>query len=381
MRIGLSITTHPGQSVWENGLGQSVFFLLKLLRSSPAVEDVILLNCGAQSRLPKDAEAVLPGVKLLYPHEATETIDVVIEMGGELDVEWLNHVRARGKRVVFLCCNQPYVSLIESSVFQREGSCWRARHCDEIWVFPKDRVFRPMLETMHRCPVFEVPFLWDPMFVEGRIGTVQNAGLSFGYIPKSQACNTPRALRVAVFEPNISVVKCCAVPILAVDIAHRANPYVIEQLRVLNSAQLSGHATFDFLLKSLDLNRDGRVVLDHRHDFVGYMAQHCDAVMTHQWQNDQNILHLDALYGGYPLIHNSEWLSHLGYYFPAFDVSAAGQQLIRAAHEHDEQHDQYTWRSHAFLASLSPFAPDNISAYLARLLHLNARSGRRETTW
>lgn len=381
MRIGLSIATHPEQSVWENGLGQNVFFLLKLLRSSPLVEEVVLLNCGTQPSLPREAETLLPSIKMLAPREATEAIDVVIEMGGGLDVEWLDHMRARGKKVVFLCCSQPYVGLIEPSVFKREGYYSRAQRCDEIWVLPKDRVFRPMLETMHRCPVFEVPFLWDPMFVEARAKVVESAGFSFGYVPKRQSDKVPHALRAAIFEPNISVVKCCMIPMLAADIAYRIEPESVAQLRVLNSAQLKGHATFDFALRATDLNRDGKVVLDHRHDFVAYMAKFGDAVIAHHWQNDQNILHLDALYGGYPVIHNSEWLSHLGYYYPAFDAPAAAQQLVRAAREHDTLHEDYAARAREFLATLSPHAPDNTASYLGRLLHLNARSGRQETTW
>lgn len=46
MRIGISVFTHAGQNVWENGLGQNVFYLARLLRTLPFVEEVLLLNCA-----------------------------------------------------------------------------------------------------------------------------------------------------------------------------------------------------------------------------------------------------------------------------------------------------------------------------------------------
>jgi hypothetical protein len=381
MRIGISIATRQGQSIWENGLGQNVFFLVKLLRASPMVTDVVLLNCGPHASLPYEVEAILPGLVLVPVREATELIDVAIEMGGGLDVEWLDHLRARGKKTVFLCCGQPYVGLIEPTVFKRDGYFARAQRCDEVWILPKDRALRPMLETLHRCPVFEVPFLWDPMFVDYRIREVQRAGFSFGYVPAAEREGGHRPLRVAVFEPNISVVKCGVIPMLACDMAYRAAPQSVAEMRVLNSAHLQGHPTFDFLVRSLDLNSASKLHVDHRHDFVGYMAQFGDAVVAHQWQNDQNILHLDALYGGYPLVHNAEWLSQLGYYYEAFNAPAGAAQLIRAAEQHDQHFPEYRAHTRAFLEGLNPLAPENSAAYLQRLLHLGARGGREVTTW
>ncbi|NIF81829.1 DUF2827 family protein [Paraburkholderia sp. Cy-641] len=376
MRIGISLATRNGQTVWDNGLGQNVFFLAKLLRALPAVRDVVLLNCGPGPRLPDDVRALLPDLKLLPPREATELIDVAIEMSGGLDIEWLDYFRARGRRVVYFCCGQPYAGLVEPGVFRRGGYFARADRCDEIWILPKDRVFRPMLETLHRCPVVEVPYLWDPMFIDGRARMLGDAGQRFGFEPASASTDTPRALRAAIFEPNISVVKCCMIPVLLCDMAFRAEPGAIAGLSVLNSAQFEQHPTFSFMRDSLELNRAGRVHVDHRHGFVDFMSRAADAVVSHQWQNDQNNLHLDALYGGYPLVHNSAWLSGLGYYYPEFDVQAGAQAFLRAARQHDAGFADYQRRAREFLAGLHPLAPGNGIRYFQQLLHVSARAHR-----
>ncbi|MEN8505384.1 MULTISPECIES: DUF2827 domain-containing protein [Paraburkholderia] len=372
MRIGISVLTHTGQSVWENGLGQNIFFFAQLLRALPFVTDVVLLDCGDQRELPPEAVNLAQEFRLVPPREATDLVDVVFEMGGGLDVEWLDHIRALGKKVVFFCCGQPYAGLVEPSVFKKSGYFSRAQRCDEIWILAKDLAFKPMLQTLHRCPVFEVPFLWNPVFIERRVALVAQAGFHFGYEPAPKR-DTPRALRVAIFEPNISVVKCCVIPMLVCDEAFRKDPATIARMHVLNSIQMKDHPSFAFLTRSLDLHKHEKIHLDQRHDFVGYMSQHANAVVAHQWHNAQNIAYLDALYGGYPLVHNSPWLAELGYYYADSDIAAGGAQLVKAARDHDADHDAYMRRARAFLARLNPLDADNRAQYARRLLDLGTR--------
>lgn len=334
----------------------------------------MLLNCGDQQSVPPEAVTLAGDVALVTPRDLPEPPDVIFEMGGGLDVEWLDYARALGKKVVFFCCGQPYVGLIEPSVFQRNGYFSRATRCDEIWLLGKDRALMPMLRTLHRCPVYEVPFLWNSAFIDQRIRTVEQAGLRFGYEPRSARGETgPLGLCFAVLEPNISVVKCCVVPMLIAEAAYRADGAAVRTLHVLNGAHLREHPSFSFLLNAMDLTGADRVRLDGRHDFAGFMSQNADAVIAHQWQNDQNILYLDTLYGGYPLIHNSPWLSHLGYFYGSSDIEAGASQLLRAVRHHNTEFRYYAQRARSFLMSLAPRASENCSAYARRLLALNAK--------
>lgn len=369
MRIGISVLTHAGQSLWENGINQNVLFLARALQTLPWVEDVVLLDCGDQAVLPSEAAGL--DFKVMAPRAATELVDVAIEMSGGLPIEWIDYLRARGKKVVFHCCGQPYVALLEPTVFGTTGYAARAQRCDEVWILPKDRVFMPMLRTLHRCPVVEVPYLWEPLFIERRIAALAQHGVRFGYEPVTQPTDGPRALCVGVFEPNISVVKTATVPVLIADAAYRAQAESVAALHVLNSVQMQTHPTFRFLIDSLELTRAGKTVLEQRHDFVGYTGQHIDAVVSHQWQNPQNYLYLDALYGNYPLIHNSPWLQ-AGYAYPEFDIGAGAQRLIEAAREHDANLRTYRAQAQAFLARLAPRDPANGSAYARRLLALTS---------
>ena len=154
---------------------------------------------------------------------------------------------------------------------------------------------------------------------------VEAAGFRFGYTPRT--VEQP-GLRVAIFEPNISVVKAGTLPMLICDGAYRADPKAVNWMHALNTLHMKDHPTMLYLANSLDIVREHKAIFHGRNDFAGFMVQHADAVVSHQWQNDQNYSYLDALYGNYPLVHNSPWLRDAGYYYPGFEVGAGVEQLL-----------------------------------------------------
>ncbi len=381
MRIGISVLTHAGQNIWENGLGQNVIFLAQAFQKLPFVQSVILLNSGDQNAMPPQVDMDAMGLQMMHPRDATDHIDVAIEMAGALDVKWLDHLRAQDKKVVWYCAGQPYVGLIEPTVFEHPGFFSRADRCDEIWALPKDFLpFAPMLKALHRCPVHEVPYLWSPQFLEQRVTELEKDGYSFGYSRRLPNVEGRTAgLRVAIFEPNVSVVKCASIPMLVCDEAFRADPERVEFMHVLNTVHFKDHPTLLYLANSLDLVNQQKAVFQGRHDFAGYMVQHANAVVAHQWQNDQNYNYLDALHGNYPLIHNSPWLRDVGYYYPDFNTIEGARQLLLAASQHDAQLDSYRAQARGVIDAVSPFSHANLQKYARRLLHLchgDASTGR-----
>lgn len=368
--------THAARSVRDGGPEQEILFLVGLMQGLPGVQDVILLDCGPDGRPAAGAQAIKPGLTLAPQREAADLVDVVIELGATLDAEWLDYLRARGKKTVYLCWRQPYTALVEPGVFRRPGTPARYRRWDEIWVWPRDRALHPMLQTLYRCPVHEVPYLWAPLFIGQHAQALADAGRPFGYTPADTGAGT-RALRVVVPETNESVTGCCMLPALIGDMAYRMDPQAIATLTLLNSAHMQEHPTFAFMRNSLDLGRAGHVHLEGRQDLATFMGGSTGAVLAHQWENSQGIAALEVLYGGYALVHNSAWLAQTGYSYPGFDTAAGAQALLRAAREHDATHADYLRNAHAFLAQLDPSAPANGVAYYQRLLALTGHSDAR----
>lgn len=375
MRIGISVISHAGQNIWENGIGQNVVFLARLFQRLSFVRDVVLIDVGDQAAMPTQVDLVAMGLQRLSMREATDEVDVIVEMAGALDPQWLRLMRSRGCKVAFLSCGQPYTSLIEPSVFQKPGHLGNTDRCDEVWLLPEYAAFVPMMRTLHRCPTYTAPYIWQPHFLEQRIEEVAKVtGIRYGYKPRpTESGEKKNGFRVAVFEPNISVAKTASISLLACDEAYRADSSSVQMLHALNTLHMTTHPTMLYLANSLDLVKQHKAVFLGRHDIVGYMAQHADAVVSHQWQNDQNYSYLDALYGNYPLIHNSPWLRDVagaGYYYPGFDAAEGGRQLRVAAQTHDAQLDDYRVRAQRTFEAVDPFSHSNLEGYANLLLRL-----------
>lgn len=105
------------------------------------------------------------------------------------------------------------------------------------------------------------------------------AGLSFGY-RLGLAC-----WRIAIFEPNIYMVKTSIIPILIVEEAYRMTPHFLECLRVCNTLHMKKHATFVHFSNQLDIVSCGIATFEGRYAAYEFMAAHGDAAVSHRWES------------------------------------------------------------------------------------------------
>ncbi len=364
MRIGISTLTTAEQNIWSAGITQNALFLAKLLRAIPFVRDVALLDVGSEDSLGPQVDLEWFGTRMLKLPDAADQLDVIIEMAGAIDTPWLDLQRARGKKVVWHCVGQPYAGLVEGTLFRETGFFLRTERHDAIWLLPKDEAFIPMLRTLHRCEVRSVPYIWDPVFLQQRLEEVGKSGLHFGYRPRAEREDPSVGWNLAIFEPNISPIKSGLISMLVVDEVCREVPDSIQQLHVLNTLHLVEHPTLLYFANALEVVRQHKTVFTGRHDIAGFIGHNrVDAIVAHQWQNDQNYVYLDALYGGYPLIHNSPWLKHAGYYYPDFEVQQGAAQVRLAMSTHDANLAGYAERSARYLKSVALAYEPNVAAY------------------
>ena len=370
MRIGISAFSHKDQNIWSNGLGQNVMFLVQTLRKIPFVQEVLLIDAGSESALSDQIDLESFGTTIVRQQDAMDKVDVVIEVASALGVAWLDLLRARGKKVVNHCVGQPHANLVDTAIFHRGGFFVRPDRYDEIWLLSKDSVFAPMMRTLHSCPVRIAPYLWSPYFLNNRIKDVISSGKAYGF-NGARSEGSDLGWRVAMFEPNLSPIKSSLIPMLVCDVAERRSPGSLSMMYVLNTKHLVNHPTLLNFANSLDLVQTHRAVFTGRHDIAGFMSKFgVDAVVSHQWQNDQNYSYLDALHGDYPLIHNSPWLKDAGYYYPEFDVEAGAAQLIQAKLHHHDCISDYRERSRRVFAAVDPESAENVRGYADLLVPL-----------
>ena len=370
LRVGVSLFVRKGtQSLWENGIFQNCLFLAMLLRRSPQVEDVVLVAGGGGGG-PEEAQAFLEEspVPVIDMAAAMERLDVMIEMSAQLGKEWVVAFRERGGKVVSMRVGNDYVIDIERMVFGKPHALLiTGAPYDEVWTLPEyEATCVPYFASTFRAPVRMLPHLWSPVVLERALRQLPE-GHAFGYRPGR------RRWRLGMFEPNVCMVKTSHIPLLACEVAHRADPDVIEHVHAYNTFHMKDHPVFNGFANSLDIVRHGLATFEGRFPIWQVLSMHCDAVVSHHWENAQNYVYYEALHGGYPLVHNSHLIGDCGYRYHGFDCEEGGRALLRAFAEHDADLAAYRQRARNFLATLDPEAESNVRAYMAAIEQLYER--------
>jgi len=370
LRVGVSLFVRKGtQSLWENGIFQNCLFLAMLLRRSPRVSDVVLVAGGGGGG-PEEAQAFLQEspVPVIDMAAAMERLDVMIEMSAQLGKEWIVAFRERGGRVVSMRVGNDYVIDIERMVFGKPHAMLiTGAPYDEVWTLPEyEATCVPYFATAFRAPVRMLPHLWSPVVLERALRQMPE-GRAFGYRPGR------RRWRLGMLEPNVCMVKTSHIPLLVCEVAHRIDPDIIEHVHAYNTFHMKDHPVFNGFANSLDIVRHGLATFEGRFPIWQVLSMHCDAVVSHQWENAQNYVYYEALHGGYPLVHNSHLIGDCGYRYHGFDCEEGGRALLRAFAEHDADLAAYRQRARNFLATLDPEAEPNVRAYTAAIEQLYER--------
>ncbi|WP_175991759.1 DUF2827 family protein, partial [Burkholderia stagnalis] len=139
LRIGITIGLRaPDESLWINGIKQNALFLAKLLMASSHGYRVTLVNT-TDVRL-TDA---LPWSRAVYDTrafaDAKDSLDVLIELGGQISEEQTVYLKARGTKIVSYCCGVEYINAMEAMLFGRRlwDSLFINRGYDEVWAIPQ----------------------------------------------------------------------------------------------------------------------------------------------------------------------------------------------------------------------------------------------------
>jgi hypothetical protein len=371
LRVGVSIFVRKGsQSIWENGIYQNCIFLVMLLMRSPLVEATYLVAGGGDGA-PADAKNFLADspVPIIDMSEAASTLDVMIEMSAQLGREWVVAFRERGGKIVSMRVGNDYVIDVERMVFDKpNGLLISGAPYHEVWTLAEyEKTCLPYFQSTFRSPVRVMPHLWSPFTLEREAAKLPE-GIHFGYRP-----GRPR-WRAGIFEPNICMVKTSFIPLLICEAAHRTNPDMLERVWAYNTFHLREHPGFNGFAHSLDIVKHGLASFEGRFPFCQVVAADVDVVVTHQWENAQNYVYYEALYGGYPLIHNSHLIGDCGYRYEGFDCEEGGLALQRAYAEHDANLDAYQRNARAFLARLDPESEANVKIYSDAIAALYADS-------
>lgn len=369
--IGISIFVKADGSLglFENGLRQNVLFLYLLFKNAPNCARVYLLNHGeSDDPVAPEGLGIEPGA-IVRTAKVIDELDYVIGAGAAIDRDTAMALRRRGCRMICYKGGNGAVISMEATAAKPPRPdaelYFDSDYYDAIWMTPQHiHTYRGWCQTLYRCPVFEVPQIWSPLMIQTAEPRIRDG---FGYRPRGEQW------RVGVMDPNITVMKTSHLPMLVCETAFRRRREAFRAMYITNAIQFKDEPHFSSFALSLEAAKAGVMTAEPRFVSSHFLTDHCDAVVTHHWENGLNYLYYEVLYGNYPLIHNSEFLKDYGYYYRDFDAESGADALLRAFDHHDGELEAYRARNAPLLRRLDPATPETIEAHEALMAQISVR--------
>lgn len=351
--------------IWANGANQNVIHLYHLFQHSDLIEDVVLVSWGPEKRTTPPEGFMLEGMnlKFAYVEDVIDELDVLIEGTLVIEPSQVTRIHEHGGKVVCYKMGNDFIMDMENFLFDKKaGRVFNGTTFDAVWMIPQhENTCKSYFSIMYHCPSYVVPTIWSPIFCDQVIKRIKEEhNLDFGYKPSLDQ----KAKRIASFEANINVVKTCFTPILICEQAYRQHPEKIKNVYLCNTYDKKDNPTFFNFIGRTDLVKDGVMTVEGRYQMPDFLTRYVDIVLSHQWENGLNYAYNDALYGGYPFIHNSKLIPKgVGYYYEQFDAFEGAKVLLDIIDNHDKHHEEYVKRANEYLDSQLSTNPVNIYMY------------------
>jgi hypothetical protein len=328
-------------TLFLNGLTQNIVILYDLFESMGYKSFLLKYTLSGGGASKKDFlsryRTITSGELIRSPMP----IKMLIEIGMSLDATTRGYLRGVGAKIVKLYLGN--ILNIDIETIQNYRNVFFNHHLvgeiDEIWTSPHYKQHLDYAAVLNRTDIANsrvVPYVWDPCFIK-QYGGREWVRSGVGW----------EAQDIVIMDPNISFQKCYFYSLLLAEAFARACPEWRGRVIIINGDRLKlDMNSYNFVLPSLSLWRDGRIILQGRKNISTIMAENPSACfITHQWNNDFNYMTLELLYCNYPILHNSEGWSDFGYYYSINKWDEAVKTLERALKGHSDNLNIY--RTHA----------------------------------
>jgi hypothetical protein len=176
----------------------------------------------------------------------------------------------------------------------------------------------------------------------------------------------PGDKKLVTMEPNLNVLKYSMIPILiAENTFKKSGKDAFKQMYVAGGTKILKNDYFKHMIKNLEMVKINPPKLKFvpRYPITTILAEEADIVLSHQWDNPLNYLYLDALYFGYPLVHNANMVQDAGYYYEDFKIFDGVEQLEWALTKHDSHLDEYKRKTQKVLNRYESTNPKIVEIY------------------
>jgi len=359
LKIGITLgLKSTDESIWTNGIKLNVLIFLKMLKKSSKNYQVTLLNTVKLDFTKKPD--YLKDIDIHYFNDKYEEMDLIVCMGAQVDDELLSKFKEKdkNKKVISYKCGNNYIITAENILFKpsEDKSFQYEKTYDEIWYIPQQHETNyGFYRTLYRTNAIMVPFVWDSQFLFDGLVDIER-GYKDGRYKKGYKYNANKKEKViGIMEPNLNMVKFSLIPTMVVEQSYRTRigKEHIEKLMITNSDTIANHKEFLSIIKTFDMFKDGKIFAEKRYQTAYIVTQFIDVIVSHQLLNPLNYLYLDAVYMGYPILHNAPLCKDLGYYYEGSDTIDGAKKLNYILTEHDKNLEEYDYRNKQVLSRYS----------------------------
>lgn len=357
MRIG--ITLDMSVAFWANGLQQNVVFLYSLLRSA-GNKCIYITHKKPAYYLSKKHEGLL--LKDLMD-DPSEKLDVLIVAGFDLLPQMYDELKNRNPnlKIILLHLGNKLMDDIHYGICVDKPNkvpIEIPRHLDHIWISPHHEFAKNYLKCYYNTDNIKIaPYIWDPFFIQEKIKELSSKNLSPFF-------DNYKVKDICIFEPNISSIKNCMIPISICERLEQKFPNVIKSVNTFCCEKLRDKKYFFKYMERMKIVKRKICFFNNRWGSLNALSKFGSTVISHQINNELNYAYLEALYLGLPLIHNSKMLENQGYYYPDFDVDMGSNQLYSAILNHEKVKEEYMRTSRQFTLQYSPYLESNKQIYM-----------------
>lgn len=298
-------------------------------------------------------------VLLLLMDEVFECCDVLIEMSVQFGVDYLCVFCECGGKVVMMWVGNDYVIDIECVMFDKLlGFLFFGVLYDVVWMIFEFECLCLYYYQMGLCVlVMIVLYIWYLMLFD-KVCVMFGVGLLFGYqFGKLCWC-------VMMFELNICMVKMSIILMFVIEEVYCVKFEFFEFVCVCNMIYLKEYLMFVYFVKSFDIVNYGIMMFESCYVVYEFMVVYGDVVVLYMWENVQNYLYYELLYGDYLLIYNLLFFGKVGYFYLDFDCQVGGCVLLQVFVEYDVNFDVYCEQLKYVFDLVSIYNFENVVVYM-----------------
>ena len=370
INIGITLSIDPKESLFTNGIRQNIIILRELYEKCEGVENSYIINTSGKE-IPDDPKLPLFPFKkhIIDLKDVKKYCNLVVVAHGSLLISEYRELASCGIKITKLILG-PSVSIFNEGILFKDNNSQQglfARNkgtVSNIWMsehYFRDRYF---FETVYDAEAVIAPYVWDPRFIENSAENfVKAKNKPVIYRPSGK-----KEKRILNFEPNLNMVKTSTFSLVLLERFYRQYPEYVGDCYFFNSSYVKTKKDFIEFVKNLDVYESKKLSFEGGINIVSALANYGDIIIANQNQNELNYLYLDASWLGYPILHNSNMMKDVGFYYNDNDAENGSKILHDICENFDKKHEDYVKQSREISKKYLITDEKNIKNY-TKLIH------------